>query len=383
MIAFPPFRWQGIVDFLVLAGAIYGVLRWSQQARALRIALGIAGLHACALAARYLDLIITSWILESTAIVAVVLLVVVFQPELRHALMRLDSMLRNWSQSVEDLRPRARAISDAAFELTRQRLGALIVITRQDSIGELMEGGLGLDAQITSELLISTFQKPSPLHDGAVVITGNRISRAGVVLPLTERMDVPPQYGTRHRAALGLAERSDALVVVVSEERAEVTLVDGRLARVIGTDAELAGVLRRTQYRVPLSLRGRLRRLFTQNLAFKFAALGFAALFWSLSFVPTAATVRLVSVPVEFSSVPSGMQIAQQSADRIEVQLRGSGWIMDSVNVGKLVARFDLSKAKEGWQTLEITTQAFNLPPGITIDQITPRTVSLRIARRR
>ena len=373
--------WQSVVDFVVLAATLYVLLRWAQRARALRIALSVAGLHAGALAARYLDLIITSWILESSAIVVVVLLVVIFHPEMRHALMRLDTMVRHWPRPPE-VNPRVHAVSDAAFQLARSGQGALIVVVRRDSISELLEGGAALDAVPSAELLVAIFQKASPLHDGAVIVDQGRIARAGVVLPLTERSGIPAYYGTRHRAALGLAERTDALVVAVSEERREVTLVEGRTARVVTTAAELAESLRRLQSRAPVSLGKRLRSLFAAHLGFKFAAIGLAALFWGMSFLPTTTTVRMLSVPVEFRNVPAGMQVTRQSADRLDVQLRGNGWIMDSVGLGRVVARFDLSGAKEGWITLRVDSRVFDLPPGVGVDQASPKEISVRLSRR-
>jgi uncharacterized protein (TIGR00159 family) len=382
VIAAIPFRWQGAVDFLVLAAVLYFILRWAQQARALRIALGVVGLHAGALGARYVDLVITSWILESAAIIFVVLLVMFFHPELRRALMRLDSVLRLWPGSSTQVGHRMQAVSDAAFRLAHSGLGALMVLVRQDSIAELLEGGSLVDAEPSPELLIAIFQKVSPLHDGAVVLKENRIARAGVVLPLTERSDVPAYYGTRHRAALGLAERSDALVVVVSEERRKVTLVNGRTASVVGSADELAGALRKLQGSIGSTPAGRLRRIFLSHMGFKFAALGLAGLFWAGFSLPRAATVRMISAPVEFANVPAGMRIAQQSAYSVEVQLRASSWIMDSVGLGRIVARFDLSKAGEGWVTLPTGPYNFDLPPGVTVDRVIPKEVSVRLSRR-
>ena len=122
-------------------------------------------------------------------------------------------------------------IAEAMFDLARDRIGALVVIVRRDAILELLEGGVALGAEISSELLKAIFQKDSPLHDGAVIIDGDRALKAGVVLPLTQRQNVASFYGTRHRAGMGLAERCDALVTVVSEERGEVSLMLGRDVR--------------------------------------------------------------------------------------------------------------------------------------------------------
>src|SRR5215510_14535241 len=221
------FRWQSLVDFVVLAAAIALLLRWSLEARAIRLALSVLLLRLAALVTRQLGLLITTWVLDAATVVALLVLVVVFQPELRRAVMRLDLPGR---AAHERQLPVLAAVSAAAFALARERCGALIVNVQDDSVAELVTGGVAISARISPELLQALFQKNSPLHDGAVIVDGNQMTQAGAILPLTQRR-VPDQYGTRHRAGLGLSERSDASVIVVSEERGEVTLMrEGRAA---------------------------------------------------------------------------------------------------------------------------------------------------------
>jgi uncharacterized protein (TIGR00159 family) len=285
-------RWQIVVDFLVLTVAFYALLRWARSARALRIALGVVGLHALALVAQRLDLVITSWVLDGTAILTVVLLVLIFQSELRREFMRLDSAIRHWPRHDSQVSARNQAIAHAAFGLAKERIGALIVIEREDSIAELTEGGVPLRSAISPELLIALFQKLSPLHDGAVVVEGEQVTKAGVVLPLTHRSDLPGYYGTRHRAGMGIAERCDALVTVVSEERGEVTLMHGRKLQYMESSDELIAALKEppTQGLGP----SRLRLFFQTNLRLKLAALGLAGLIWSTSFLASGTTIRTV-----------------------------------------------------------------------------------------
>jgi hypothetical protein len=212
-----------------------------------------------------------------------------------------------------------------------------------------------------------------------VIIEGDRISKAAVVLPLTHRPDVPGFYGTRHRAALGLAERCDALVIAVSEERGQVSLIQGKAiqdvdpARLLealqdatGSDRERVGT--------------RIRRAVLANGPLKLGALGLASVIWSMSFLASGTTIRTVSVPIEFSNVPRGMEIAEQSADTIEVQVRGSPWIMDSVNLGALIARFTLGKLDPGWHTLTLGPGMLDVPPGVIVVRATPARILVRLA---
>src|SRR5579884_2518575 len=309
----PVFRWQLVADFLILTIAFYVLLRWARSARALRIALGVVGLHALALIARKLDLVLTSWVLDACAILAVLVLLLVFQPELRRAFMRVDSVLRRWPRPAAPAPAFSSPIGRAAFSLAAKRLGALIVIMRRDSIAELIEGGVLIGATISPELLEAIFQKVSPLHDGAVIIEGDRLVRANTVLPLTQSREVPTFYGTRHRAGIGLAERTDALVIVVSEERAEVTLMDGRRIRPIKDPDQFNATMERLLNPPRESWSARLRRLVFAEVGLKFAALGLAALMWGMSFSTSGTAIRTVTVPVEFGSVPRGLVVGQQS----------------------------------------------------------------------
>lgn len=375
-------HWQNVVDFLVLAVAFYILLLWARQARALRTALVIVGLHAGSLFARRLELLITSWVLDAAAIVALVLLVVVFQPELRYALLRLESLASLGPRPSAALKAMYQEIADAAFSMAAVKLGALCVIVREDSVNELVSGGVRLNAELSTELLEAIFRKESPLHDGAVIIDGKQILRANGLLPLSTRNDLPLMYGTRHRAAMGLAERCDAMVVVVSEERGEVTLMHNREARVVTDGGSLVVLLDRLHARQPATPRRRIWRAVSAHLGFKLAALGLASLIWTFSWMETGSTIRSVSLPVEFVNIPRGMDVRDQSTDRLYVQLRGKSWMMDTIGVARLVARFDMSEAKEGSSRLPVTPDVLNLPPGVIIERVSPASIRVRLKRR-
>lgn len=372
--------WPIAADFLVLTLVFYALLRWARSARAMRIPLGVVGLHALALLARRLDLVVTSWVLDASAILAILVLLLIFQPELRRALVRLDSALKHGPIPAVPGDQTSQAICRAAFALAQYHLGALLVIVRRDAIGELLEGGVAIDAQISPELLEAIFQKPSPLHDGAVIIEGDRLARANAVLPLTHRSDVPAFYGTRHRAAMGLAERCDALVVAVSEERTEVTLMVEGSIRPMPDPAHFAAVFEGLLRPARETTGARLRRLCLANLDLKFAALGLAGVFWWMSFLASGTTIRTLSVPIEFSNVPSGMEVTNQSADTLDIQVRGSPWIMDSVSLGTHVGAFDLRGLHPGWHTLRLQPRSLDLPPGITVNRVTPETVRVEVS---
>jgi diadenylate cyclase len=374
-------RWQAIADLVVLTGGIYVVLWWARRARALRIVLALLCLHAGSLLASHFEMPITSWMLEGAAIIALVVLVLAFQAEVRYAVMRLDRILQLRPGAPPAPSLSSAVIAEAAFRLASSRTGSLLVIVRSDPVAELIHDGVAMGAGISAELLETIFQKGTPLHDGAAILEGGRISRAAAFLPLTQRSDLPPYFGTRHRAAMGLAERCDALVVVTSEERGEVTLVDGRRLQRLASPSQLASALElpsRADHRIGAAV----RRVFLSDFRFKIASLGIAAAVWSITFLLAGTTVRSVSVPLEFSNVPAGMEVSSQSADLLSVQLRGNAWVMDSLSMRRLVARFDLRGAARGVESIRVSPGDLNLPPGVVVDRVIPPSIRLSLARR-
>jgi hypothetical protein len=174
---------------------------------------------------------------------------------------------------------------------------------------------------------------------------------------------------------MGLAERCDALVTVVSEERGEVTLMQERNVQPIENPEELTAALRELQGPSRKNALALFGRFFLTDLRLKLTALGLAGLIWSMSFLASGSTIRRVTVPIEFSNVPAGMEVSDQSADSLEVQVRGSPWIMDSVSMGNLIARFDLNNLGPGHHALALAPGTLELPPGIVVDKLTPGTV--------
>lgn len=239
-----------IVDILVVAFIIYWLLWVAQGTRALTLIRGIVTLFAILfLLAWALDLNTLGWLLRVVWPALLIAIPVIFQPELRRAFEQLGhtgSWLKNpfphqedtqWDHAVDE-------IVRAASQLSRLRYGALMVIERETGLQDYVSKGVSLDAEISRQLLINIFFPNSPLHDAAVIIHGDRILAASVVLPLTDNISASSQLGTRHRAAIGVTEESDALAVVVSEETGQMSVAhSGRLIRNLDQD-RLRRVLR-------------------------------------------------------------------------------------------------------------------------------------------
>ena len=224
--------WTDLIEILIVAFLLYRILLVIRRTRAMQIMLGVALLGFTYGLARMLDLILIRRLLEASFAYGAIAALVVFQPELRSALARLgrSRMIRVF-QPLEDGRA-AEEVVAAAVRLARAGHGAIIAIERDVGLEEYAETGSPVDARVSAEILTTIFTPYSPLHDGAVLIMGDHIRTAGAILPLTQSSVRDRSLGTRHRAALGLSEETDALVIVVSEETAQISMaVDGRLER--------------------------------------------------------------------------------------------------------------------------------------------------------
>jgi diadenylate cyclase len=221
---------SALLDIFLTAVLIYLVLRLIQGTRAVRLAIGAAIVYGVYVIALELDLRLLSGILQTGAVVGLVALVVIFQPELRRGLDRigrvgtfafLEDPTSGGHQRVAAL------LAASAAKLSRRRTGALIIVERETALGDMAETGVIVNAELSAELLASLFAPGYPLHDGAVLVRGDVIVAAGVMLPLAEREGSLEDYGTRHRAALGIAEQTDAVAIVVSEETGSISLAVG------------------------------------------------------------------------------------------------------------------------------------------------------------
>jgi diadenylate cyclase len=226
--------WTDLVEIVIVAYLLYRILLVIQRTRAMQIVLGVVLLAFTYGIARLLDLILVRTLLEAAFQYGAIAVLVVFQPELRAALARLgQSRMIKAFQHLEGSRV-AEEIIEATERLARARHGAIIAIEQDVGLGEYAETGSSVEAPVSAEMLVTIFTPYSPLHDGAVLISGDRIRSAGAILPLTQSPIPDRSLGTRHRAALGLSEETDAIVIVVSEETAQIAVaMSGTLERAV------------------------------------------------------------------------------------------------------------------------------------------------------
>lgn len=247
-IAFIPkmITFTNIIEILLLSFLIYKILCWVQNTRAWTLLKGGLMIIAFYVLASAFHFTTITWIINQMGLIAVLAVLIIFQPELRKALEQLGSknILTDIFLSDEVRGPEGytektvNEIVRAAYEMGKVKTGALIVIEKEMSLQEIERTGIEVDGIVTSQLLINIFEHNTPLHDGAVVIRGNRITAATCYLPLSDNLSISKDLGTRHRAALGISESTDSMTVVVSEETGRVSLAQGgELKRI--TDPEV------------------------------------------------------------------------------------------------------------------------------------------------
>lgn len=255
----PDVMWTDIVEIIIISVLIYNVLVWIKTTKAWALMKGIIVILCFVIVASIFNMSTILWITRNLFSVAVTALIVVFQPELRKALESLGrrNVFSNFfqfeaSKIADELfsDETCDAIIQAAYAMGREKTGALIVIENNDSLIEYERTGIALDSVISSQLLINIFEHNTPLHDGAVVVRGNRIVAATCYLPLSDNRELSKELGTRHRAAVGISEVTDSLTVIVSEETGKVSVaMQGELYRNVDV-AELKSKLELLQNKV-------------------------------------------------------------------------------------------------------------------------------------
>lgn len=224
-------HWKPIVEILILWFVFYQVMRFFEGTRAIQVVRGIAFILVAFFFFQKLGLERLDWLFRNFFATSVIALLIIFHPEIRQGLARLGQ--RNLFVSAmaeEELDQMLKEICKATESLSGYKIGALIAIEMRDPLSGYVESGVLIDSKVSSELIQAIFTPNNPLHDGGLIIQRGRVASAGALFPLVQRLDIDRIFGTRHRAALGLSEETDAVIIVVSEERQDISLVyQGRL----------------------------------------------------------------------------------------------------------------------------------------------------------
>lgn len=373
-------NWQAIIDILVIAAGLFFLYRTLLRLGTWRIVAGIFVALSIFSIANVLNLRGLEWIFGNLSQVALIALIVIFQPELRKIFERAASLRRSEIRDVgAEL---SQVIVDSLMKLAGQRRGAIVVFPGKEPIEEWLSGGYRLDARPSMPLITSIFDPNSPGHDGALVVEKGKFTRFGVRLPISQSSRLPEELGTRHHAAMGLAEKSDALAIAVSEERGKITIFNRGKYRQLNErekliDAIIAHWKKTASF--PLKLpEGKARWLaFSQMLA----SIALAVFLWSTLIIAQSEILeRIISVPIGYSASPPNLTLVGDRQREVRLHLAGPKSELDALNPAQLSAKIDLSKAEAGKQTFPITAENIKLPEDVRLLEVVPSSIELNLA---
>lgn len=367
-----------LVDIGVVAALAWVGLRLVRRTRARPALLGLATLGAIYLAARQLGLGLTAAIFQAFFAVLVLVLVVVFQDDLR----RIFEQVGAWVSRRRGEEPGGGpgdALVRTVEQLAAMRTGALIVVPGREPIDRHVEGGVELDGRISEPLLLSLFDASSPGHDGAVVLENDRVASFAVHLPLSTDREQLTEVGTRHAAALGLSERTDALCIIVSEERGTISIATGGRLRPIERPRALAIELRkhlrpRSEQK---SARGWLQPRFRDALL----AVGIAAGLWVVQVPGSVVTEFEVDAPVVVEKLPAELRLEGVEPGHVRIRLSGRRRDLVLARNGTVEVRVDALLARLGRRTFQITPALVEHPEGLEVTSIRPDRVKISIGK--
>jgi uncharacterized protein (TIGR00159 family) len=358
------FRIQDVLDILFLSVVAYHLYLWFRRTKAFKALIGLFALGVVFTIAQTWGLFLTTWVFQILWQVLVILLIILFQSEIRQALEKFDPMRTLGLRKTAQPGQWTQGFSDAVFTLAERKVGAIILIERSERVEECVTSGHPLEGKPNSEILTSIFQKESPLHDGAVLIKEGRIQLVACYLPLSSEEGLPKEWGTRHRAAMGLSERCDALIVVVSEERGEVTLIVERKVFRPAT----AGIMNQMLVdalqpanRENMPWKERVSPLLLNQWKAKYGTLLLVLVFWLLLAGQQDFEVAF-AVPLEVRNVPAAMRITDPLNPTVRIKVRGLRKDASVLSEKNVHAELDLSPAAAGKRSFAITRDLFMLP---------------------
>jgi uncharacterized protein (TIGR00159 family) len=373
------FRWQDALDIFILTYIFYRLYLWLRKKKALRMVIAMLALPFFYLIARWIDLPLSVWGLQNLWPVILLVLVVIFQQEIREVLGNITLPSFFFGRSGRLASKIVDKIARAAFQMANRRMGGLIVLQKGDDLDEFIHEKTLVDSEMDEDLLLSLFHPQSPLHDGAVVIRGDRIRYAGGLLPFSKSSYLPKEWGTRHRAGVGITEVCDAECIIISEERGEVLFAwkgkVGKKAREEDLRESLSGFIpesdKKKEKKWP-------KKIF-EDLPRKGLFLVLVCLLW-VFFIGIRQGEMSFHVPIEYYSIPADLAISGEPPREINVRLKGSQRLLSLVKPDQIRAQVNLSNTRPGTNQILLSEKNMNTPSGITVAHLYPRQIRVQLS---
>jgi len=371
------------IDILFMSLVIYSVLIWFKKTKAAFVLTGIIIMAGVYLVAREFDLTLTSSVLQGFFAVILIVVVVIFQEELRHFFEKIAvwSLNRKNQKPMQLSRPEVETLVRTLNDFAHDKIGALIVIQGKDLVMRHLDGGVELHGKLSESLLKSIFDPHSSGHDGAVVIERDQVSRFSCQLPLSKDFKTLGQTGTRHAAALGLSELTDALCLVVSEERGTIVIArNGEFQTV--SDSETLGTIIKNFYQEigPASGNKLWQEFLKKNSREKIIALVMTSALWFVLVYGSKLVYKTYTVPIEYSALPTGLTVEEITPKEIEVSFSGPRRAFYFFNTNEVKVILKLWNVKEGRHSFKIAKSYLSFPQGIGLENLEPSVVRVNIA---
>lgn len=376
-------RFQDFLDVLFLSIITYYLYVWFRDTKAFRALIGLLALGVIYTAARAWGLFLTTWMFQILWQVLIILLIILFQSEIRQVLERFNPMKTvGWRRTpvIDDWEDQ---LAEACFDLSERQIGAIVIVERTHRVDELVTGGVPLEAPPTREILLSIFEKSAPLHDGAIVVRRGRIVEVGCFLPLSSADAIPQSWGTRHRAAIGISERSDAWAVVVSEERGEISVARAGALSSVENGKMLSEILASAVVQTDptgQSFQKRILTLLRYNWREKLTSLALVVAVWMLLAGQQNFEADLY-VPIDLRHLPDGIALVEPAKPEIRVTVRGLRKDASTIIPKDVRLRLDLSNAVAGTFNYRILESQVILPtPQVDVVRVDPKELRLVFA---
>lgn len=368
--------WQGFFDIALNSYILFRLYVLFRGTNVLRVLFAMGIFWVLRQVAVSMGLVVTSWAMQGVIAVAALVIIIVFRNEISSVLQTRDLKSFFWGIPRYQRNTPVHIIVEGVYELARKKIGALIVLPLNQGVESFVQKGISWQGKLSKEMLVSIFWDDNPVHDGAAVIQGDRVTNVGVILPLSKRTDLPSYFGTRHRAAIGLTEQTDSMVIVVSEERGKITLVkDNRIydindSRVLekllvkhaGQDSAAAGIKKHT------------RELAAAAAVCLVCVTGL----W-LSFSRGMESLATHNIPVEFIKSDQNMEIFSSSVSSVTLLISGARPLIRSLGPDRITVKLSLANTVPGTNKLSVSRSAVTLPPGIVVKNIDPSMIEVTV----
>lgn len=374
------FSWRAVLDILIISLVFFYLNRTLIRLGTWKILVGIIGAFLLYAIASLLELEGIEWIFQNISQVAVLALIVIFQPELRKIFEKVVSVYSKQSRELDQ--QKLTCIAESLWKLAGHRRGAIMVFPGREAILEKVSGGYTLGSEINTPIILSIFDPNSPGHDGAIIVEKGKLSRFGVRLPMSQTDRLSADYGTRHHAAMGLAETTDSLVLVVSEERGQVSaFANGTMSRLHTQQAILDQICYHLAKFGSFELK-RIERFDPRTLSQATCCLVTATILWIFLASSNRQVIeQTLALPITYSTPAENLMLAGRQPDEVKVLLAGPKSTVDEFQLSHPSVNIDLSSMVEGKQTILIGTNNLNIPSKLSFLGATPSQIEVQLAR--